>query len=242
MPKKFTSIEKTCHILTSIVSISLISYLFANLKTFAAVSTSENSTKQTNSNILAQSTQSKDTLVIPGERFGLVDRYTKRQDLVKWYGESNLSDTTLERGEGDSQFLATQVNLDGNRSFTVLWTDASRSQPFSVFTEEPNSAWKTSEGISVGIPLNKLRQILGKFQIIGIGWDYGNTILLQGTQLSKYRGKLYLEIAIDDNVAQKFPQDYQAVSGDRQVSADDPHWQNLGAKLGYMEIYLNSDF
>lgn len=38
--------------------------------------------------LIAQSQPSKYTLVIPGERVGLVTRHTTRRDLVKLFGES----------------------------------------------------------------------------------------------------------------------------------------------------------
>jgi hypothetical protein len=33
------------------------------------------------------------------------------------------------------------------------------------------------------------------------------------------------------NAAQKYPNDYRAVSGDRTFSSSNPHWKSLGIKL-----------
>ncbi|MFN6567371.1 hypothetical protein [Dendronalium sp. ChiSLP03b] len=195
---------------------------------------------------IAKSQPLTDTLIVPGERVGPVTRTTTKQDLVKLFGASHLVDKTISGAEGIGSFAATQVNLNQGRCLTtsrcastllVVWSDKTRTKPLDV--RNLGSAWKTREGIGVGTPLSELRQKLGNFKLFGLAWDYGGTILLDSSRLSKYQGKLILRVDTAANAADKYPHDYQAVSGDRTFSASNPHWKPLGVRLAEIIVVLN---
>ncbi|MBH8564560.1 hypothetical protein I8748_20630 [Nostoc sp. CENA67] len=186
---------------------------------------------------LAKSQPLTDTLIVPGERVGPVTRNTTRQDLVKLFGASRLVDKTISGAEGIGSFAATQINLNQGRALLVVWTDKTRTKPSDV--RNLGSAWKTREGIGVGTSLSELRQKLGNFKLFGLGWDYGGTILLDSSRLSRYQGKLILRVNAAANAAEKYPNDYTAVSGDRTFYASNPHWQPLGIKLAEIIVVLN---
>ncbi|MCC5600054.1 hypothetical protein [Nostoc favosum] len=97
------------------------------------------------------------------------------------------------------------------------------------------STWKTREGIGVGTPLSELRKKLADFKLYGLAWDYGGTILLDSSRLSSYQGKLILRV----DTAQKYPNDYKALSGDRTFSSSNPHWKPLGIRLAEIIVVLN---
>ncbi|MEA5627509.1 hypothetical protein [Nostoc sp. UHCC 0251] len=179
----------------------------------------------------------KDTLIVPGERVGPITRTTTRQDLVKLFGASHLVDKTISGPEGMGSFAATQVNLNQGRSLLVVWSDSSRTKPVDV--RNLGSAWKTREGIGIGTPLNELRKRLGDFKLYGLAWDYSGTILLDSSELSRYQGKLILRVNAAPNAAQKYPNDYKAVSGDRTFSSSNPHWKPLGIRLAEIIVVLN---
>lgn len=187
--------------------------------------------------IIAQSPRLTDTLIVPGERVGPVTRKTTKQDLVKLFGKSHLVDQTISGAEGIGSFAATQVNLSQNRSFLVVWSDKTRTKPLDI--RNLGSAWKTREGIGVGIPLSELRQKLGNFKLYGLAWDYGGTILLSSSRLSRYQGKIILRVDTAEDAAQKFPNDYQAVLGDSTFSVTNPHWKPLGVRLSEIIVVLN---
>ncbi len=182
--------------------------------------------------------QLKDMLVIPGERVGLVTKTTTRQDLAKLFGESRLKDSTQPGAEGIGTLAMTRVNLGLQCSFTVIWRDATRLQPSEI--RNLGTAWKTPQGIRVGTSFAELRKQLGEFQLYGLEWDYGGTILLQGTRLSRYQDHLILRVQAEPNAATKFPRDYQAISGDQELSSTNPHWKNLGMRVGEMIVILNA--
>ncbi|MBD2560316.1 MULTISPECIES: hypothetical protein [Nostoc] len=186
----------------------------------------------------ARSQPLKDTLIIPGERVGLITRTTTRQDLVKLFGASHLVDKTISGPEGIGSFAATQVNLNQGRSLLVVWSDNTRTKPLDV--RNLGSAWKTREGIGVGTPLSELRKKLGDFKLYGLAWDYGGTILLDSSRLSRYQGKLILRVDTAANAYEKFPNDYQAVSGDTTFSSSNTHWKPLGIRLAEIIVVLNT--
>lgn len=185
----------------------------------------------------AQLPKLTDTLIVPGERVGPVTRKTTKQDLIKLFGKSRLVDKTISGAEGIGSFAATQVNLGQNRSFLVVWSDKTRTKPLDI--RNLGSAWKTREGIGIGIPLSELRQKLGNFKLYGLAWDYGGTILLESSRLSRYQGKIILRVDTAEDASQKFLNDYQAVSGDSTFSASNPHWKPLGVRLSEIIVVLN---
>ncbi|MDZ8085444.1 MAG: hypothetical protein RMY16_07590 [Nostoc sp. DedQUE12b] len=180
---------------------------------------------------------SKDTLIVPGERVGPITRTTTKQDLVKLFGASHLVDKTISGAEGIGSFAATQLNLNQGRSLLVVWSDNTRTKPLDV--RNLGLAWKTREGIGVGTPLSELRKKLGDFKLYGLAWDYGGTILLDSSKLSRYQGKLILRVDTVPNASEKFPNDYQSVSGDGTFSSSNPHWKPLGIRLTEIIVVLN---
>ena len=188
---------------------------------------------------VAQSVNLRDTLIIPGERVGPVTRNTSRRDLARLFGESRLRDKTISGAEGIGQFAATDVNLGRERSFTVVWSNSAQNQVGTV--RNFGTAWKTREGIGVGTSLTELRRILGEFQLSGLAWDYGGTVVFERTRLARYQGGLTLVVDAAPDVAQRFPNNYQAVSGDSLFSSNNPNWQRLGIKVAAMTVYLASD-
>ncbi|MHC5860083.1 hypothetical protein [Nostoc sp.] len=180
---------------------------------------------------------SKDILIVPGERVGPITRTTTKQDLVKLFGASHLVDKTISGAEGIGSFAATQVNLNQGRSLLIVWSDNTRTKPLDV--RNLGSAWKTREGIGVGTPLSELRKKLGNFKVYGLGWDYGGTVLLDSSKLSRYQGKLILRVDAAPNASEKFPNDYQSVSGDSTFSSTNPHWKPLGIRLTEIIVVLN---
>ncbi|MDZ8093244.1 MAG: hypothetical protein RMZ42_15120 [Nostoc sp. DedQUE05] len=187
---------------------------------------------------VAKSQPLQDTLIVPGERVGPITRTTTKQDLVRLFGASHLVDKTISGAEGIGSFAATQLNLNQGRSLLVVWSDNTRTKPLDV--RNLGSAWKTREGIGVGTSLSELRKKLGNFKLYGLGWDYGGTILLDSSKLSRYQGKIIFRVDAAPNASEKFLNDYQAVSGDGTFSSSNPHWKPLGIRLAEIIVVLNS--
>ncbi|NJN85639.1 MAG: hypothetical protein HC881_04135 [Leptolyngbyaceae cyanobacterium SL_7_1] len=173
-----------------------------------------------------------DTTVVPGERVGAVTRETTRADLAALFGEENIRDEEIDVGEGFTE-SGTVVDL-GDRSFSVIWTDSSRSQPALV--QNFGTAWQTPEGIGISTSFPELQTILGEFQLYGFGWDYGGTVVLDGTPLDQYDGLLVLRVQPSGN--SQASADYKAVAGDSLYPSNDTHFQSLDLQVESMIVYL----
>lgn len=179
----------------------------------------------------------KDTLIVPGEQVGPVTQKTTREDLVKIFGESRLSDETISGPEGIGEIPITKVNLGNERSFTVNWSDANRRKIISI--SNFGSDWKTPEGINSKTSFEQLQQILGKFNLTGLAWDYGGYVNLENTKLSKYQGKLSIRVDATEDTVSKFPKQYQQVTGDRQLSSTNPNWKNLDIRVSKITVQFD---
>ena len=187
--------------------------------------------------ILPRLVAQQDITILPGERVGAVTKTTSRADLARMFGETALQDTQIPVGEGYAE-AGTIVNGGTDQAFSVIWLDSARTQPAIVKDFGP--AWKTPEGIHVGMAWEEVRAILGSFKIYGFGWDYGGTVVLEESNLSQYYGLMILRLDTTAAAAQQHPDAYQAVSGDGLFSSDDPNFQTLNPTVEQMIIYLNS--
>ncbi|HEY9672834.1 MAG TPA: hypothetical protein V6D11_15430 [Waterburya sp.] len=178
-----------------------------------------------------------DTLVIPGERVGSVARHTTRQDLAKRFGAARLTDQPISIGEGFTE-PGTRVNLGSEFSFSIVWADSMRTQPKEI--RNLGSGWRTPQGIGVGTPLAQLQQKLGLFKFYGFAWDYGGTVLLEGTELAKYEDLLILRLRTAPDAAQRSPNDFKALIGERQFSSNNSHLPPLKPTVGEMIVRLAS--
>ncbi len=178
------------------------------------------------------------TLIIPGKSVGKMNKSTTYTDLVKLYGKQRLTAKKVYSPEGQVEFAGTLITLGKNRYLTVVWKDRSRKQILWMIIQDP--AWKTTEGLSVGTSLAKLRQIIGEFKITGLYWDYGNLVVgLSPAKQAKFNG-LVLNVDVDPQAAKKFPKDLQAVMGDRvTLPASSPRWKRLKMSVSMINVYFS---
>ncbi len=203
----------------------------------SASNSAQNNISQNTSSPESKSQTLEDTLIVPGKRVGVVTAKTTRADLVEMFGESKLKDDVVLEDEGTIKVPVTKVNLGENKDFTVAWEEAARKK--LLYVRDLGSAWKTPQGIGVGTSFNELRQELGEFKLTGLGWDYGGFINLETTKLSEYQGKLSLRLSADENALQKNQQQYQAVTGNRELSSTNPNWEPLDMKVAQMTVQFD---
>lgn len=180
-----------------------------------------------------------DTFIIPGKRIGLITADTTRADLVELYGETNLKDDVVLRGEGTVSFPVTKVNPTTPGALTIFWTDQSRSKISHV--SGFGRQWKTLESLGTGTSIDGLRDVLGKFELNGFGWDNGGFVYLEGTKLSKYKDKLALRLSPDENAFTKNQKQFNAVSGDRRLSSTNPNLKPLDVRISQMVVTFDKN-
>jgi hypothetical protein len=178
-----------------------------------------------------------DRIIIPGERVGAVTPTTSRAELAEIYGEDTLRDEAVSVGEGFTE-PGTVVGTGTDSTFTVIWTDESQRQPLRVIDFGP--AWKTPEGVGLQMSFADLKAALGKFQFYGFGWDYGGTLVIEGSNLDRYHGNLFIRVQPDKAAIAAHPEAYNALLGDQVFAADNPNLEPLSPQVYGMEVYLNS--
>jgi hypothetical protein len=175
------------------------------------------------------------TLIIPGKSVGAINRSTTYKGLVKIFGSQRLSAKKVYGAEGQVEFSGTLITLGKNRSLTVVWKDKTKQQILYVSIEDP--AWKTAEGIGIGMSISKLRQIIGEFNIGGLGWDYGNSVIILAPAKQAKFGGLDIQVDADPTAAQKFPKDLAAVSGDMGGGpVSSPRWKRLKMSISAISV------
>lgn len=179
---------------------------------------------------------STDYSLVPGQRVGPVTATTSRAQLAQIYGEAVLRDELVPVGEGFME-PGTLVNPGTDQQFTIIWLDQQRQLPLLAMDFGP--AWKTPEGIGLGMAYGDLQQVLGPFQVYGFEWDYGGSVSLQGSHLESYYGELILRLSADPSAIAQHPQAYRAVMGDRLFSSEEPHLAVLDLTVTSMLVYLN---
>jgi hypothetical protein len=182
-------------------------------------------------------TSTVNTLIVPGKSVGKMNKSTTYADLVKLYGKQRLTDEKVYGPEGQVEFAGTLITFGKNRSLTVVWKDKTKKQILWIIIQDP--AWKTTEGLSVGTNLAKLRQIIGEFKITGLYWDYGNLVVgLSPAKQAKFNG-LGLKVDVDPQAAKKYPKDLQAVMGDSvTLPASSPRWKRLKMSVSVINVYF----
>ncbi len=152
-----------------------------------------------------------DPIILPGRSVGPVTANTSHSDLGKIFDPDRLKDVEASMGEGFTR-PGTRVELGESRSFTIVWANADRTQVAEV--RDIGSDWRTPEGIQPGISLEELEAILGPFQFSGFAWDYGGTVMLEGTTLDNYDSQLIVRL-------QPTPADTHQTQALREVLGDE---------------------
>lgn len=174
-----------------------------------------------------------DLAIVPGERVGSVTTRTTYDDLVGLYGEDALEDVEVSMGEGTFS-PGTRVN-QGDRSFSVVWLDETRTSIQSI--QEFGPAWQVGPGVGIGTSFEDLQTKLGTFELYGFGWDYGGTLLLDGTELEPYEGALVLRVSpgVDPT---SVAESYESVMGEQLYLSNTPALQDLDLSVSEMIVTL----
>jgi hypothetical protein len=174
--------------------------------------------------------RTNDFVVIPGERVGMITGNTTEAALLELYGKENVQIQSVPIAEGDAQEGVVLFPNTPN-AIEIIWeTATSEGTPAFVRIGNDSTEWQTPEGITVGTSLEKLEEVNGKpFIFNGFEWDYGGLVTdWQAGKLSKN-----LVIAL---VPQNFDALGSGLSGEVQLSSDDPRVRTLRARVGSIVV------
>ncbi|NEQ95657.1 MAG: hypothetical protein F6K30_02805 [Cyanothece sp. SIO2G6] len=178
-----------------------------------------------------------DTVMVPGERLGPVTLTSTYADLMETFGRDRLSDTEVHLGEG-FMTSATHVDLGDDYSFSVVWTDGDRTAPLEIRDLGPG--WQTPEGIHYGMSFDQLQETLGSFELLGFGWDYGGTVMLETTTLAHYSGKMIIRVEPSTSDWETKSEQLLRVSGDQPFSSTNPNFSGLDMEVYELILRLNA--
>jgi hypothetical protein len=174
----------------------------------------------------------KDTVIIPGVKFGPVTAKTTYQDLVTLLGVKRLADVRPPDAADTEREFGTRVDLGPDWSMTVVWQDKTKTKPFEIIDMGPG--WQLPGGLKIGMPMTELAKKLGPFEMVGLGGPYGGVIPLRNTLLQQHFGKMIVQMTPVQGADKKFPQAYKALEGERLIASADPNWQALGMTVKYI--------
>ncbi len=177
-----------------------------------------------------------DWTCIPFQRVGPITPATTGDDLVRLFGESNVTRKTIYVAEG-TETRDVSVVYPGNKDqLIVFWQDnIYGSAPASVSVRKSGAAWKTADGVTVGTSLEELNRLNGRsFRITGFGWDYGGFVMFgeQGALVSVKGLSLRL------SPARQLPRDCY---GDGTIlDSADPRLLPDAVRVSVLDITLNA--
>jgi len=176
-----------------------------------------------------------DRNIIPNERVGLITSSTTKSALNKLYDKGNIREYVVFSYEG-FDIKGTEVIFDNTAdNITIEWNDGNLT-PKIIRIKNPNSNWKTKEGVGIGSTIKEVEKANGKpFTIYGYeidaylagtvkNWNSGN---LQGLNL---QFKITKEIPVEV---------YMKMMGDRGILSNNPLLEKAGLQVENITVGFN---
>jgi hypothetical protein len=183
----------------------------------------------------AQAPPLKDTTIVPGKKFGPITEKTTYPELVRIFGKDKLTDVRPPDADDTEKEFGTRVNLGADYSFTLVWTDKTKSRPFEVI--DIGAGWQMPLGLKVGMPMAEVQKKLGQFELVGLEGPYGGVVILKSSPVAApYSGKMILQLESAPDASKRFPKEYKALVGEFVRKSSDPNWTPLGMRVKYVII------
>lgn len=166
---------------------------------------------------------------------------TSEARLIEIYGADNVW-TGIVPGPEGTEMLATEVFRDSpkRRLQFVWWDEDGRKDPSYI---ELSTKMITPGGVRAGMSVAEVEALNGEpFQLSGFGWDYGGGAWFKSGDLSSLAGGCSLSLTFSPT---HYPpgHDYDPITGDREVSSDNPLLAIVDARLDWVAIgYPHPDF
>ena len=173
-----------------------------------------------------------DRNIIPNESVGLITSSTTKSALSKLYDKANIKEIVVFSYEG-IDIKGTEVIFDNTAdNLTIEWYDDNLT-PRVIRIKNPNSNWKTKEGVGMSSTIKEVEKANGKpFTIYGYeidaylagkvkNWNSGN---LQG---------LSLQFKITKKLTDE---EYMEMIGDGGIMSNDPLLEKAGLQVGNISV------
>jgi hypothetical protein len=166
---------------------------------------------------------------------------TSEARLIEIYGAENVW-TGIVPGPEGTEMLATEIFRDNpkRRLQFVWWNEEDRTD--LSFAELPTKMAGPG-GVRAGMSVAEVQALNGEpFTMSGFGWDYGGYAGFESGALSNLPGGCHLSLRFSPA---SYPEgvDVDAITGDREVSSDNPLLEAVNARLESVAIgYPHPDF
>ena len=164
--------------------------------------------------------------------------------LQRSFGSPDVDTTSVPLGDTEGDMLPATVLFphDPMRRIEIVWKDRNALQyPRYVWLNRAPTAWRTSQGITIGTSLRELERLnRGPFHLAGFAfdesgavtsWDGGRLMALAGSTCDV---RVWLDSLGDSNAADS--KWYKQVVGDRDFSSRDPAMQALNPRVSRLQI------
>lgn len=188
-----------------------------------------------------------DYIIVPGERVGLMTKYTSEPELKRIYGRDNVVKKDVYVGEGMSEPGTIIFPHDKKKVLSVLWKDSSRKLISDIRIDSKFTKWRTSNGITIGTSLKEIEHINKRPVVMtGFGWDYSGT-LIHGNggdlkELGCMGNGIYgrtLLLRLDPDQSKEGSAAYGAVMGDGKFQSNNVNIQKLKPRVYEMIVSFN---
>lgn len=170
------------------------------------------------------------------EGTSVINASTTYENLVKIFGEENLSNEVRMYDEGTEENLVTLIYPDTKNELVIMWeNEDEKKDPIMAETYIPESDWYTVGGIQIGTPLEKLIELNGNdFLFYGFGWDYGGSVSSwQGGKFDTEAPCFHVSLGYDYN-----KQAPNEVFGDMELSSDNPDLKGLDVQVAALRVFF----
>ena len=167
-----------------------------------------------------------DRNIIPNESVGLITSSTTKSALNKLYDKGNIRET----------IKGTEVIFDNTAdNITIEWNDGNLT-PKIIRIKNPNSNWKTKEGVGIGSTIKEVEKANGKpFTIYGYEID----VYLAGTVKNWNSGNLQ-GLNLQFKITKEIPVEvYMKMMGDRGILSNNPLLEKAGLQVENITVEFN---
>jgi hypothetical protein len=182
---------------------------------------------------LAQAVGAADRLIVPGTRVGAVRKTSTFAQLSRLYGAANVRRARIGVGEGETEPGYILFPGKPDRLDIVL---SAQGRVLYARTMTEAGAWKTAEGIRVGMPVAELVRLNGgHFSFSGFGWD-GSGMVKDDTSAKLPK---FLSLRLHPrNPDAATAEERNEITGDITVRTDNPVVAKVEVVVGIIEAYF----
>ena len=136
------------------------------------------------------------------------------ESIARAFGAANVTSEEINAGEGEKEKITVLFAGDPAQRLEIFWQDNEGKRSIAQIRVGAGSAWRTPQGLSVGMALADVEKINGKpFLLSGFGWEMGGTTRgWQDGKLQTQPGGCFLMLRFKPTKATK-----ANIEGDRDI-------------------------